>query len=108
MLNFWKKKNTESTPQRDGLTWSDAARAGLEQALAQAPVPALLKNRVRGELKSAAEATAQAAGRSEVTPQDLMEGMLSKMPAAMRNQVETAMKGGPEALNDLQKRLQKK
>lgn len=109
MLNFWKKKNKESssgsTHGANELSWSSEASAGLDQALAQAPVPALLKNKVRGELKGAAEAVTRTAGRTEVTPQDLMAGMLSKMPASMRSKVEAAMKEGPAGLEKLQNDL---
>lgn len=108
MFKWWPKKNAEAAPRHSALTWSREAAAGLDQALDGAPVPALLKSTVRGQLRHAAEEHARAAGRSEVTAQDLMEGMLSKLPAAMKGQVEEAMKGGPPALEDLQKRLQSK
>lgn len=105
MLNFWKKKNEQPASSGSELSWSQAASDSLHQALAQAPVPAMLKGRVRNELKSAAEERARAAGRNEVTPQDLMEGMLSKMPANMRSKVEAAMKEGPTGLEKLQNDL---
>ncbi len=105
MLNFWKKKSDQAASSSSEFSWSQAASDSLNQALAQAPVPAMLKGRVRNELKNAAEERARAAGRSEVTPQDLMEGMLSKMPANMRSKVEAAMKEGPAGLEKLQNDL---
>ena len=105
MFKFWPKK--KDAAGSDKLTWSAQAEQGLVQALAQAPVPAMLKGRVRSELRNAAEEHARNAGHSEVTPEDLMEGMLSKLPANMRTQVEEAMKKGPEGLKDLEKNLKR-
>lgn len=87
------------------MTWDPQAIQALDQALAQAPVPKMMKSMVKSQLKKAAEETARKAGRSNVTPQDLMEGMLSKMPAAQRAKVEDAMKKGPEGLKNLERDL---
>lgn len=107
MFKWRRKKNDAATPESAALTWSTQAKQGLEQALAQAPVPAMMKGRVRNELKNAAEAHARTVGHSEVTPEDLMEGMLSKLPANMRTKVEDAMKKGPEGLKDLEQDLKR-
>src|SRR5687767_11217795 len=103
----WGRKKQDDAAGSAQLTWSAQAEQGLVQALAQAPVPAMMKGRVRSELRNAAEAHALSAGRTEVTPEDLMEGMLSKLPANMRTQVEEAMKKGPEGLKDLEKNLKR-
>lgn len=105
-----KKETTPLTPVTSSsteLTWDAQATQGLQQALAQAPVPALLKGKVRTELKKAAEDAARAAGRSTVIAQDLMEGLLSKLPAHMRDKVTAAVAGGPEKLKDLEQELKK-
>lgn len=98
-------ESTSSIPATGELTWDAQATQGLEQAIAQAPVPAMLKGRVRTELKSAAEGVARAEGRNTVTAQDLMQGLLSRLPENMRSKVETAMQGGPDKLKDLEKEL---
>lgn len=103
MLNFWKKKK-EGT-QDTSLTWDAQASQALEQSLAQAPVPKMMKSMVKSQLKKAAEDIARKNGRTTVTAQDLMEGMLSRMPAHMRTKVEDAMKQGPEGLERLKKDL---
>lgn len=115
MLNFWRKKSSSeesdqpaSTPAEGEMTWDESARSGLQQALAQAPVPAMLKGKVKKELKAAAENHARQAGRTTVTAEDLMNGLLSKLPANMRSQVEEAMQGGPDKLQELQKKLGRK
>lgn len=100
MFGFKKKESSAGT-----MTWQADAVTALEQALAQMPVPGSLKGRVRSELEKAAVAHAREAGRSEVTAQDLMEGLLAKLPANMRGKVEEAMKQGPEGLEKLQKEL---
>lgn len=90
------------------MSWDEQAQLAVNQAVQQAPLPAMLKGRVRTELTNAAEETARAAGRNNVTAQDVLQGMLAKMPPAMRQQVEEAMKGGPEGLAKLQKKLRGK
>lgn len=102
-MAFWHKKKKDDAPAR--LQWMPDASAGIEQALAQAPVPKMLRGRVKRELESAAEGAARAAGRDRVTMEDVMAGMLAKMPANMREQVEQAMQQGPEGLKNLQKRF---
>jgi len=56
-------------------------------------------------LTKAAEEQARQLGHAEVTAEDLMSGMLAKMPAHMKTKVEQAMKQGPEGLANLQKDL---
>lgn len=107
MFKLWPTKKEAGETNPTELTWTSQATQGLEQALAQAPVPAMLRGRVRSELVNAAETHARAAGRNEVTPQDLMEGMLRKLPANMRSQVEEAMKKGPAGLKDLEQHLKR-
>jgi hypothetical protein len=99
----WRRQ--QSASDSSSLRWNDEAKKALEQALVQMPVPAMLKGQVRKELETAAENYARGAGRSEVTAQDLMEGMLAKMPPEMRAKVEEAMKQGPAGLKKLQDEL---
>ncbi len=101
MFNFKKKEKKDDT--NTSLTWDATATQALEQAISQAPVPKMLKGKVKNELKKAAENVAQAANRTTVTAEDLMHGMLAKMPANMRSKVEDAMQQGPEGLKNLQK-----
>lgn len=103
MTFFGKKKQGEETSELVGLTWNEQASQALKQAMSQAPVPALLKKKVVGELKKAAEEAARAAGRDEVTVEDMMNGLLSKMPAGMRQKVEQAAKQGPRGLARLKR-----
>ncbi|MEK7557131.1 MAG: hypothetical protein AAB538_04095 [Patescibacteria group bacterium] len=107
MLKFWKKKpaNEPSASGTSELTWDAQAQAALDQAVSQAPVPKMMKSMVKSQLKNAAEDAARKAGHTTVTPQDLMEGMLSKMPAGTRAKVEEAMKKGPEGIKDLERDL---
>lgn len=106
MLNFFKKnkeeKNTGTMP------WNTQAKQALEQSVAQAPVPQILKGKVKKELAKAAEKAAQAAGHTEVTAEDLMAGLMEKLPAKMKKQVEQAARQGPQGLKNLQQQLSKK
>lgn len=102
MLKIWKREKANKLP------WSKPAQEGLEQAMQQTPVPAMLKMTVRKQLESAAEEAARAAGHNEVTAEDLMQGLLSKLPASMREKVEQAAKLGPDGLKKLQEKLGKK
>ena len=119
MLSIFRKKNKKEetaaptpAPVEGGstgeLTWSKEATDALEQTLGQAPIPKLLKPKIRRDLKKAAEALARKSGRTEVSAHDLMQGFLSKLPSEMRNQVEQAARKGPEGLKMLQKKLEKK
>jgi len=92
-------------PSEDNIPWDAAATQALDQAVQQAPVPAMLRGKVKTELAKAAEAQAQAAGHSTVTAEDLMQGLLAKMPADMKAKVETAMSQGPDGLKNLEKEL---
>lgn len=113
-MRFWPKKkqptsnDDSSSNSGSSLTWDEQAKTAISQSVMQAPVPAMLRGRLRKELESAAEAAAISAGRSKVTAEDVMNGLLSKMPANMRAKVEKAMKGGPEEIKKLQQKLLKK
>jgi hypothetical protein len=102
MFNFKKKGKKDDNNNSTSLTWDPTATQALEQAMSQAPVPKMLKGKVKNELKKAAENVTQTANRTTVTAEDLMHGMLAKMPANMRNKVEDAMQQGPEGLKNLQ------
>lgn len=104
MLSLFRRKKEDGSAV--ALTWHAQATEALEQAVAGAPVPSLLKKRLRKELTSAAEAHARKHGRSEVSPEDLMQGLLSKMPAEMKNRIMQAARKGPQGLQLLQKQLQ--
>lgn len=103
MFNFQTSKtNSSQVPE---FTWDTQATQALDQAVSQAPVPGLLKNRMKNELKKAAETHAAAANRTNVTPEDLMNGLLSKLPSSMKERVEKAMQKGPQGLKDLEQDL---
>lgn len=113
MTAFWNRKKKDKTPPAPQgetrpagqLSWDEQAKQAIAQALAQAPVPGLLKGKIRKELEKSAEEAAVKTGRSNVTAEDVVTGMLAKMPASMREKVEGAMKQGPDALKDLEKEL---
>jgi hypothetical protein len=105
MRKFWQKNNEPPSPDTAAVTWEEGAKQSIEQAVVQAPVPAVLKGRIKQELMKAAEVAAQKAGRTKVTPEDVMAGLLAKMPAAMRNKVEQAIQEGPEGLKNLERDL---
>lgn len=104
---FWPKKKPADGAS-DALPWDAAASQALEQAANQAPVPGPLKGRVKKELKQAAEDYARQQNHTSVTAEDLMQGLLAKMPAAMRAKVEAAMQQGPQGLENLKGELEKK
>lgn len=110
MLSIFKRnKDKQGGAQpTTKLTWQQEATDALEQAVSGAPVPKLMKMRLRKELIKTAEAKARAAGKSEVSAHDLMEGLMSKLPAEMRNQIQQAAQRGPKGLEQLQKKFQKK
>lgn len=107
MLKFWKKKKpqAESSSQSTQLVWDPQAEAALNQAAAQAPIPKLLRSTVIKQMRDAAETAAREAGRTTVTAADLMTGLLSKVPPAMRAKIEDTLKNNPEDLKKLQKDL---
>tara|TARA_Y100000310_G_scaffold305285_1_gene345274 strand:- start:366 stop:701 length:336 start_codon:yes stop_codon:yes gene_type:complete len=109
MNAFWNKKKEEPTSDAGGsLTWNSQATAAIEQSLAQAPVPKLMKNQIKKQLMNAAEATTRAAGRTEVTAEDVMQGLLASMPEDVRSQVEDAVQTkDPKKLQDLQNKLRR-
>lgn len=109
MFNFRKKeKKDDNNNSPVSLQWDATATQALEQAISQAPVPKILKGKVKKELKNAAETAARAANHTTVTAEDLMQGMLAKMPSNMRNKVEDAMQKGPEGLKSLEDEFGKK
>ncbi|MBI4021968.1 MAG: hypothetical protein HY372_01290 [Candidatus Andersenbacteria bacterium] len=91
--------------QADGepLPWDEAAQSALNQALQQAPIPALLHSTVKKELARAAETHARKHARTSVTVEDLMQGLLTKMPVHIRAKVEQAIKQGPAGLHNLKR-----
>lgn len=90
------------------VAWSESASQALEQAVAGAPVPGPLKGTMAKELTKAAERHAIEAGHSEVTPEDLMNGLLAKLPDKMKNKVEDAIQQGPQGLKNLENDLKNK
>lgn len=108
ILNFWKKQQSSSLPeQADGIHWDPPAQTALDQAVSQAPVPAMMKSMVKSQLKKAAEEYTERSGRTLVTAEDLMHGMMAKLPAHMKSKVEDALKKGPDGLKDLESELKK-
>jgi hypothetical protein len=105
MISVWSIKQKRGAQAPASLIWDQQANQSIDAALAQSPVPALLKGRIKKELRAAAEIHAREAGRSQVTAEDVIAGMLAKIPAAMREKVTAAMQTGPEALKDLEKDL---
>ncbi len=105
MFKLWKKQG--KSEDAAGRQWDEKAKQALDQAVAQAPVPKMLKGQVRQRLAKAAEAEAQKNGRTQVTPEDLMAGLLAHLPVDVRNQIEQAAKQGPEGLKKLQKNFGK-
>lgn len=109
MFNIWKKQSSEdanSSSSSEKLTWDKSALQALAQSVAQAPVPSMLKGRVKAELSKAAEEIARKEGKTLVTAQHLMAGILSRLPEDMKKKVESAAKEGPEGLKKLQDELQ--
>ncbi len=116
MFSIWKKKSKESTeptsksgsPQQPSgaLSWDKSAVQALAQAVSQAPVPSMMKQRVKQELSNAAEEAAKKEGKTTVSAQHLMAGILSRLPEDMRKKVEAAAKQGPAGLKKLQDELQ--
>jgi len=74
----------------------------LEQALAQFPGPKMLIAPVKAKLRSAAEKKAVDSGHKEVTPEDLMQGLMEMLPPSVRETIEKRMKEGPEGMAKLQ------
>lgn len=100
-----KKENNNEVVKQASIEWDSQATKALEQSLSQAPVPGPLKGTVKKKLMQAAEEHARKAGHSQVSAQDLMEGMLAQMPANMRAKVEKAAKQGPNGLKNLESEL---
>lgn len=111
MFSLWKKKSTEkdqtpASPKATGqLSWDNSAITALAQAVSQAPVPSMMKGRIKQELSNAAEEAARKEGKTTVTAQHLMAGILSRLPENMRKKVEDAAKQGPAGLKKLQDEL---
>ena len=109
MFNFWSKKSekSENSQSSGELSWDAQAESAINQAVAGAPVPGMLKNRLKSQLRGAAQKVAKDAGSTKVTAEHVMQGLLSQLPANMRTQVEKAMKKGPAGLAELQKKFRK-
>ncbi len=111
MFQFWKKKekngDTQNNQKKSALTWNASAIAALAQAVSQAPVPSIMKGRIKSELSKAAEQATIAAGKTIVTAEHLMSGILARLPKDMRAKVEAAAKQGPKGLKKLQDELRK-
>jgi len=105
MLGLNKKKEVSSVT---AIPWSESASQALKQAVAGAPVPKPLKGTMAKELKKAAEQHATEAGHSEVTPEDLMNGLLAKLPSKMKDKVTNAIAQGPDGLKNLESELKNK
>ena len=105
MFSFWQKKSPNQSEDGESLTWDDSATKALAQAVGQAPVPGIMKQRVKRELEQAAEEYARKNGKTTVTAEDLMQGIMAKLPEGMRSKVEDAAKQGPEGLKKLQDEL---
>lgn len=103
MFSLFNKKQ----PKQEGnMQWEESARQALNQAVAQAPVPSIMKQQAKRQLEQAAEEYARNAGKTTVTAEDLMQGLMARLPDSMRKKVEEAAKKGPEGLKDLEKEVQ--
>lgn len=110
ILNFWKKQQKQNDSNKavaGHMTWEAQAETALNQSVSQAPVPAVMRSMLKSQLKASAEEAAKHAGRTNVTAEDLMAGLMSKLPANMKNKVANALKKGPAGLADLQKEFKK-
>ncbi|OGY30944.1 MAG: hypothetical protein A3C02_01095 [Candidatus Andersenbacteria bacterium RIFCSPHIGHO2_02_FULL_45_11] len=106
MFSLFKKKSKEEpTTDNESMRWDASATQALQQAVAQAPVPGVMKQQVKRQLQQAAEEYARNAGKTSVSPEDLMNGLMSRLPENMRKKVEEAAKKGPEGLKDLEKEI---
>jgi len=106
MFSFWQKKSSNDSASSEALSWDSSATKALAQAVGQAPVPGIMKQRIKRELEQAAEEHARKAGKKTVTAEDLMQGIMSRLPEGMRKKVEDAAKEGPEGLKKLQDEIQ--
>lgn len=88
------------------MQWEESARQALDQAVAQAPVPGIMKQQAKRQLQQAAEEYARNAGKTTVSAEDLMQGLMARLPESMRKKVEEAAKKGPEGLKDLEREVQ--
>lgn len=98
----------QQNPTLDSIIWDETAKQALEQAVSSAPAPALMKGTIKKQLAKAAEDYARQRGHPTITAEDLIQGMLAKLPANLRQKVENAMQQGPEGLEELKKNLGKK
>ncbi len=105
MFSFWQKKSSKNSDVNGELTWDASATKALAEAVGQAPVPGIMKQRVKRELEQAAEEHARNTGKTVVSAEDLMQGIMSRLPEGMRQKVENAAKEGPEGLKKLQDEL---
>ncbi len=114
MFSFWQKKRSNKSNKSEeqkqqgnsgALAWDAAATKALAQAVGQAPVPGIMKQRIQRELAQAAEEHVRNAGKTTVSAEDLMQGMMSRLPEEMRKKVEEAAKQGPQGLENLKNEL---
>ena len=106
MFKLFSKKSSPSVTKT--LSWDPTASQALEKALSQAPVPSALKGTVRKQLTKAAENQARLVEHDTVTAEDLMQGLLAKMPATLRSKIEQAAQKGPAGMKDLEDELRQK
>lgn len=92
--NWFKKETPSNTPSGSSIIWDDQAEKALDMSMAQAPVPQMLKGKLRSEMKKMAEAEAQKNGRTTVTTEDLLNGMMAKLPSHMQDKVKGMMEKG--------------
>jgi hypothetical protein len=101
MFKNWFQKDKSAPSPSGKVAWTAEATQALDEAVAQAPVPQLLKNRLKKELKKTAEDHAQKNNRTTVTPQDLLEGLMTRLPAHMQQKVKDMMEKGSVNPNEL-------
>lgn len=107
MFSLFKKKQAKKPESENSaiMQWEESARHALHQAVAQAPVPAIMKQQAKRQLEQAAEEYALSAGKTTVSAEDLMHGLMAHLPESMRNKVEEAAKKGPQGLKNLEKEI---
>jgi len=95
MFKNWFKKEKAADQSSDSvMTWDGQATQALEMAVAQAPVPQMVKGKLRTEMKKMAEAEAQKNNRHNVTAEDLLQGMMAKLPSHMQDKVKGMIEKG--------------
>lgn len=94
MFSLFKKKQPNKLESENStpIQWEKSARDALNQAVAQAPVPAIMKQQAKRQLEKAAEEYALSQGKITVSAEDLMHGLMARLPEGMRKKVEDAAK----------------